>query len=89
MTQHKDHVKNLYNSPMPKFSSQNRYHEVLPCKSTPLHCFLVKHSRVILKDTREEAEFDTPEEKEIIGYINASFINVCLSYMMVQTLIRG
>ena len=32
MTQHKGHVKNLYNSPKMEFKKQNRYNEVLPCK---------------------------------------------------------
>jgi hypothetical protein len=32
MTQHKGHVKNLYNSPKMEFKKQNRYLEVLPCK---------------------------------------------------------
>ncbi len=31
MTQHKGHVKNLYNSPQMEFKKQNRYNEVLPC----------------------------------------------------------
>ena len=31
MTQHKGHVKNLYNSPKMEFKKQNRYNEVLPC----------------------------------------------------------
>ena len=32
MTQHKDHVKNLYTSAKMEFKRQNRYNEVLPCK---------------------------------------------------------
>lgn len=34
MTQHKDHVKNLYTGTQMEFKRQNRYNEVLPCNFT-------------------------------------------------------
>lgn len=50
MTQHKDHVKNLYTSAKMEFKRQNRYNEVLPCKSMPLYQTSVNHSRVKLQN---------------------------------------
>ena len=33
MTQHKEHVKNLYTNTKMEFKRQNRYNEVLPCNN--------------------------------------------------------
>lgn len=44
MTQHKGHVKNLYNSPKMEFKKQNRYNEVLPCNPNLLNINLYSYS---------------------------------------------
>ncbi|CDW89851.1 protein tyrosine phosphatase [Stylonychia lemnae] len=78
MTQHKGHVKNLYNSPQMEFRKQNRYNEVLPCNQIiNLMCQLVVHSRVVLKNLPTTAPSDVGPgyNEELNYYMNANYIN--------------
>ena len=76
MTQHRDHVQNLFVSSDAQFRKLNRYRDILP----------YHHNRVILKDvpTEEDSEFDAYEnlvayvyksDQRVPTYVNASRIN--------------
>eukprot|EP00347_Sterkiella_histriomuscorum_P012601 403367944 len=67
MTQHKGHVKNLFNSPQMEFMKQNRYNEVLP----------FSHSRVVLKNqpTIIPSDIGIGYNEDLNFYINANYIN--------------
>jgi len=89
MTQHKGHVKNLFNSPNMEFRKQNRYPEVLPCKLfIPLLFPKVKHNRVVLKEVPSSAGSVLPGAEEMKYYMNASYINVRPGSLIVDIFAR-